>query len=552
MSIVFTDRHRLIRLFVEYLNNEQSLEKILCFYGDGGNGKSSLLKFLREKCCKRFREDNWQQLKAKPDAKLAEYIEKRAASWEFTPVPAMIHDFGQKPIGDNQPQDSFYGLLMLRRNLANAAKEAAKAKKLDYTLRFPLYDFACFYYLHSKGKSEEEMKRLFPSEIADVIAAVTDVILPGAGSISKGILTVRDRYSGSERQVQLFRERLKLTPAQANEIRTFDPDSELINELPRFFAADLKAAMSQPKAPERVVLFFDTHEAFWGQQRNLGEYLFFERDEWLRYLLLKVRQVPGIVTVVAGREEPRWANAPKNRYRIARESLEIKQVEYFSEDDAKDYLKKSGIRDDLLIETVITYSSVNQGSLHPLFVAMCVDLIKQANPPLISSDLPIAVVAEEKPKELRRLILKYAGCQIERIVYALSACRAFNRDLYFHLSNGLQFQSTDADFQIITEFSFVWETKERGQGWYRIHDLIRRFDNEGSNETTRLAHKFLRSYYQQLGGVAEEIYHLACLDWEQGLEKFTEVFDAAEKQGDLELCRTLQEIRAELRFYWGK
>lgn len=35
---LFTDRHELTRLFAEYLN-EPSRKRILCFYGNGGNGK---------------------------------------------------------------------------------------------------------------------------------------------------------------------------------------------------------------------------------------------------------------------------------------------------------------------------------------------------------------------------------------------------------------------------------------------------------------------------------------------------------------------------------
>ncbi len=37
---LFIDRHHLIKHFAEYINNEPVTEKILYFYGDGGNGKS--------------------------------------------------------------------------------------------------------------------------------------------------------------------------------------------------------------------------------------------------------------------------------------------------------------------------------------------------------------------------------------------------------------------------------------------------------------------------------------------------------------------------------
>jgi hypothetical protein len=75
---LFTDRYELTLLFAEYLNEEPPRKTILFFHGDGGNGKSLLLKFLRQKCCKRFLPETWQQLQAIPKAevaKVAAYIE---------------------------------------------------------------------------------------------------------------------------------------------------------------------------------------------------------------------------------------------------------------------------------------------------------------------------------------------------------------------------------------------------------------------------------------------------------------------------------------------
>jgi len=56
---LFTDRYELTQLFMEYLNDDPPKESILCFYGDGGNGKSLLLRFLREYCCKRIETGDW-------------------------------------------------------------------------------------------------------------------------------------------------------------------------------------------------------------------------------------------------------------------------------------------------------------------------------------------------------------------------------------------------------------------------------------------------------------------------------------------------------------
>ena len=49
---LFTNRHQEILHFARYLNEDPSRESILFFHGDGGNGKSLLLRYLRKYFCK--------------------------------------------------------------------------------------------------------------------------------------------------------------------------------------------------------------------------------------------------------------------------------------------------------------------------------------------------------------------------------------------------------------------------------------------------------------------------------------------------------------------
>jgi predicted ATPase len=58
---LFTDRHEFTRRFAFYLNEDPPRDQILYFFGDGGNGKSLLLKHLEYHCCKRFSPQVWQQ-----------------------------------------------------------------------------------------------------------------------------------------------------------------------------------------------------------------------------------------------------------------------------------------------------------------------------------------------------------------------------------------------------------------------------------------------------------------------------------------------------------
>ena len=66
---LFTDRHEFTRRFAFYLNEDPPREQILYFFGDGGNGKSLLLKHLQYHCCKKFAPQVWQQLRALPESR---------------------------------------------------------------------------------------------------------------------------------------------------------------------------------------------------------------------------------------------------------------------------------------------------------------------------------------------------------------------------------------------------------------------------------------------------------------------------------------------------
>jgi hypothetical protein len=182
---LFTDRYELTRLFVERLNDDPASQTILFFYGEGGNGKSLLLKYLRRNACKRLAAKQWQQVKAKPDAELADIV-SRLKPGTYRPIPSAFLDFGSKPLGDVQPQDRFFGLLTLRKELAVSAAGNAP-------LKFRRFDFACVWYLFKKGRSPEEIKSFFPADQGLGLAtSVIDTLTDGDfGGLAKGLLDLR-------------------------------------------------------------------------------------------------------------------------------------------------------------------------------------------------------------------------------------------------------------------------------------------------------------------------------------------------------------------------
>ncbi len=549
---LFTDRHEFTRRFAFYLNEDPAREQILYFFGDGGNGKSLLLKHLQFHCCKRFTPEVWQELREIPEAKAAEVADfvRYAKPKTYTPIPVVRHDFGLIPIKEDKPQDRFYGLLMLRRNLAASAKK--------YKFKFPNYDFACFWYLLNKGESDATLNQLFPNDLIDFLTPVVETFagFPVVSQVAAGLKLI-DKFGGIKRTMKLIQTRLGVSDEKADEIRRQDIDIELIDCLPKLFAGDLNAAMAGKHKPERLVMLFDTHEKLWDEKRNSQGAKFWYQDEWFRRLLRALDYKLGIVVAVAGRDSPvaqlRWPNAP--RFPIPEHYIDAQLVWHLSPADAKDYLHKVEIDRPDLADAVIKYASVNPDEswenlqVHPFYLGLCADVVlaeRRRGVELLSSDFARIPKLEHKTAELTDRLLMYVDREVRSAVHSLSACRAFDEDLYMKLGAGCHFQASSANFEILTSFSFVWNEPQRGERWYRIHELLRRLDSERDNEKTRRAHGVLEGHYRELGNRAEAIYHANRLDWKRGVQEWVEVFNKALWLSRYRECESLLEVRGVL------
>lgn len=542
---LFTDRHEPIRVFSSFLNDNPPHKRILFFHGDGGNGKSLLLRFLRKNYAKRLSAENWEYIRNKTGEEFAWHLENAAGA---EPVPLAALDFGMKPVGEDRPREPFSALLMLRRALAHSAREANRR------LRFPLYDFACVWYLHQTHALDEgRLRRLFPAEEMDFAAEALNLVSrSSAGTLGKAVLNLFGRHAGA--WLALYRQRRELEEEQVQHIQGMDPESELLSRLPLLFAEDLNVSMSLAGAPERVLLLFDTHDAFWGHQRGLAPELFFERDEWLRCLLAAVELSAGVVPVVAGRDRPRWAEA--SRCRIPDEFIEPFYVAPLSEKDATSYLERAGVGDPALRRSIVVYAQVVPDQVHPLHLGLCADVALAASgkdEALTPENFRAEMQTADKDEELIRRLLRYVDVEVNYAVRALCACRAFDAEIYLMLGRALNFRATEPAFRgVLTQFSFVWQSQERGGGWYRIHELIRRLLQGRGDDLTLRAHQELERHYRERGeagdvaALAEAVYHANRLDPEHGVDDWVNAFEAALGSSDYELCRALLGVRTEL------
>jgi hypothetical protein len=68
---LFTDRSELLRLYASYLSEEPPPDKLIYLHGDGGNGKSLLLRYLKERCSNRLTPAAFQELQSLAGSALA-------------------------------------------------------------------------------------------------------------------------------------------------------------------------------------------------------------------------------------------------------------------------------------------------------------------------------------------------------------------------------------------------------------------------------------------------------------------------------------------------
>ncbi|MFG6105230.1 hypothetical protein U2F10_23435 [Leptothoe sp. EHU-05/26/07-4] len=540
----FTDRHEFVRLLVERINQDSAQSDFLFWYGEGGNGKSLLLKYLAKNACRRLiSADQWAALCTQSDVELARSIGSLPVG-TYHPIPVALLDFNEEPPGEEQPRDPVFGPLMLRKKLAASASG-------NHRLVFPRFDFACLWYLSQTGRSVEQVRALFPlNELAGLATTVMDAVSGNpVGALIKAVFDFGAQ--GLSETLTLKFQSFGLDRQTLETIRQADKDTELIERLPELLAQDLNQAMAADNGPSRMVLMFDAHEKFWGDQRNVSSYRYFEQDAWLRRLLRELNTEAGIIPVITGRSRPRWSEADQSE--VPNDALSLKRVGNFTTQDAQAYLTKIeadtplGLTDAALQESLIAYAMVLPGEVHPLYLALCVDVVREAK----ASGQTIAATEfkqyetdfHKKGLTLIRLLMKYVDADTENTIYALSACRSFNKELFQVLGKALNFATFDAVFQRVTQFSFVWSIEEGDQPvQYRIHDLMRRLNDD---PRTQSAHRLLTEHYRQLGNI-EAVYHLNQLDWSQGVDLWVTLFEEMLKVSRYEMCRALLDMRREL------
>ena len=358
---LFFDRYDVIARFVSLINDDPPPRQVLYLYGPGGNGKSLLLRFLAARCCVRLTPAEWGRVRGLSAEELPTALGSIAKAAQ---VPVARIDFGARPVGENRPQECFSALFMLKQQLAR------------HHITTPRFDFAAVTYLHKMGFDlGRRLPELFPASELGIALGIADAFLPlqllRVGQDMFDALDKRLDDVFTRRRVQR-----RLPTAEAQEILSLAPEPDLIYEMPRLFAADLHDAVGKKARHQRLVLLFDTHEAFFGEAvadpHALVHADYLMRDEWLRSLLGHLPLQEGVVAVVAGRTPPLWASASVAV--IPDAFVETWPLGHLASGDALAYLEKAGVEDDQLRLALLDYASVGPGEVHPYFLGLCADV----------------------------------------------------------------------------------------------------------------------------------------------------------------------------------
>jgi len=250
---------------------------------------------------------------------------------------------------------------------------------------------------------------------------------------------------------------------------------------------------------------------------------------------------------------PRWAEAGdvSPRTEIPEQYLCLQEVGHLALGDARAYLQKVGVGAGPLQESLLDYASVDlqvepaAREVHPLHLGLCADVVLEAQASgqtLDATDFASVPEFEAKGRVLVERLLRYVTEDLRYAIDALSACRAFDKEIFRLLGGRLNFNTEETTFKRLTSFSFVWQDGWRGENWYRIHDLLRRFDSAAEVEH---AHRLLAEHYQEQSDI-EAIFHINRFDWSRGVDLWVETFDKALELSRYELCQALLDIRGEL------
>ncbi len=374
----FVDRIEPQKTFWENYDKISAESATIVFYGEGGIGKTRLLKELS-------REFNPEIQNLAQEVAYAHY--------DFENI------FDTRTI-----------LLSIKYQL----------DKQGFT--FPLFEIGNFYYsLKIENLNADDLPKIKKfvdkSQVLRGITTGIDFVMLGA---SMGMSTTVAVFSMISKKIfeWLITRKLKAEILRRFKVAIDDDAPNTIYELlPELFALDIKGYFENANHRKKaLVMFLDTYEKLASEAKMIYEERV--RDLWLRGAVSGIMSiVPNTLWVICGRTNLQWNFAHAD---IPVQSVKLAAL---SENDSKALLEKSGVENSNLRDGI---AKLTQGS--PIFLTLCLDIYRAYLDSHNGDEPDISKFAAGREKVVNR-ILKYMDAQTQETIKFLCALNFYTDDI---------------------------------------------------------------------------------------------------------------------------
>ena len=411
---VFTDREELIAAFERNLAHKQPEEhRVLVFYGDGGIGKTTLLQKLEQL----HRQRCPQALMGRLDL----------AGADTTPPDLLLY----------------------------------RLRRLFPTIPFPSFSLALAEYgrrFHPEQVYGSDRKELLQGAgpYADVLAGGMEVL----GQLSGVGLAVSTMKAAATAQRQLSDWVQRRAEPWLQRSQSLS-EEQLLAQLPLQWARDFRQALSWQldqgwddaityNGPPPLIAF-DTYEILWHSGMGRSGRRREPRERWLVNL---VSELPEVLWLIGGRDRLSWEEAYDQAWSEACEQHLVGQL---SEEDARSFLAKRGIKEPAILEKIL-----RQAAGVPFYL----ELETQLHDKTPAEQRTPEVFGGSQQEQIDRL-LTHLDASERATLKLLAAFGIWDRELFSqavtHFATG--YPATGA-----AELGRFWSIEPIGAGRWQLHN----------------------------------------------------------------------------------
>jgi tetratricopeptide (TPR) repeat protein len=440
---VFTDREELIAAFERNLAHKQSQDhRVLVFYGDGGIGKTTLLQKLEQL----HRQRCPQALMGRLDL----------AGADTTPPDLLLY----------------------------------RLRRLFPTIPFPSFSLALAEYgrrFHPEQVYGSDRKELLQGAgpYADVLAGGLEVL----GQLSGVGLAVSTMKAAATAQRQLSDWVQRRAEPWLQRSQSLS-EEQLLAQLPLQWARDFRQALSCQldqgwddaityNGPPPLIIL-DTYETLWHSGMGKSGRRREPREQWLVDL---VSELPEVLWVIGGRDRLSWEDGYDQGWS---EVCEQHLVGQLSDEDARSFLAKRGIKEPAIVEKIL-----RQAAGVPFYLELETQLYDKTP----AEQRTPEVFGGSQQEQIERL-LTHLDASERATLKLLAAFGIWDRELF---SQAVSHFATGYPATGAAELGRFWSIEPIGAGRWQLHNEMAHHlqvdEGERDEGTFKAVHRWGFAYF---------------------------------------------------------